>query len=133
MRLAAGISLILEAAGVWPSGASTVATGFSLLSLATALLLLLGLWTPFAGVLAAVAAAWHGMAAAVEPVAFILLGVLGLALALLGPGAWSIDARLFGWKRVEIQNGTNGDSWPGDSAPHGARIRSPRRDAPSTD
>jgi hypothetical protein len=25
-------------------------------------------------------------------------------LALLGPGAWSIDARLFGWRRIDVQN-----------------------------
>ena len=45
----------------------------------------------------------------------ILLGTLGTALALLGPGAWSVDARLFGWKRVEIRNG-NGTSGH-DSSP----------------
>jgi putative oxidoreductase len=33
---------------------------------------------------------------------YILLGTLGAALAMLGPGAWSVDARLFGWKRVEL-------------------------------
>ena len=115
MRLAAGACLLLQAAGVWPSGAPAVAIASSLLSLATAVLLLLGLWTPVAGVLATVAAGWHGVATSVDPVACILLGALGLALALLGPGAWSIDARLFGWKRVEIQNGTNGDSRPGDA------------------
>jgi hypothetical protein len=31
-----------------------------------------------------------------------MLASVGGALALLGPGGWSIDARLFGWKRVEL-------------------------------
>ena len=34
----------------------------------------------------------------------LLLGTLGAALALLGPGAWSADARLFGWKRMDIRD-----------------------------
>jgi uncharacterized membrane protein YphA (DoxX/SURF4 family) len=34
----------------------------------------------------------------------ILLATLGTAVALLGPGAWSVDARLFGWKRINIPN-----------------------------
>jgi len=34
---------------------------------------------------------------------YILLGTLGAALAMVGPGAWSVDARLFGWKRIEIR------------------------------
>jgi|SRR5216684_4927822 len=32
---------------------------------------------------------------------WLLLGTAGAALAMLGPGLWSIDARLFGWKRIE--------------------------------
>ena len=28
------------------------------------------------------------------------LGALGAALALVGPGAWSVNAYLFGWKRI---------------------------------
>jgi hypothetical protein len=38
-----------------------------------------------------------------DPWTYVLLGTLGLALALLGPGAWSVDARLFGWKRIHIR------------------------------
>ncbi len=31
-----------------------------------------------------------------------MLGVLGAVLAMVGPGAWSIDARLFGRKRIDM-------------------------------
>lgn len=34
----------------------------------------------------------------------LLRSAVGLCLALVGPGAWSVDARLFGRRRVEIQN-----------------------------
>lgn len=32
----------------------------------------------------------------------IFLAVLAVSVAMLGPGAWSIDARLFGRKRFDI-------------------------------
>ena len=31
-----------------------------------------------------------------------LLATFGAALALMGPGAWSVDARLSGWRRIHI-------------------------------
>jgi hypothetical protein len=31
---------------------------------------------------------------------------------LIGPGAWSIDARLFGWRRLEIGDRNRRDSLP---------------------
>jgi uncharacterized membrane protein YphA (DoxX/SURF4 family) len=37
-----------------------------------------------------------------DPWMHIRLGTLGVALAMLGPGAWSVDARRFGRKRIQI-------------------------------
>jgi uncharacterized membrane protein YphA (DoxX/SURF4 family) len=33
----------------------------------------------------------------------LLLAALGVSLVMLGPGAWSVDARLFGRKRIDIR------------------------------
>ena len=65
-------------------------------------LLLLGLWTPVAGVLMAVVELCLTFCHPIDPWRHILLGALGVALAMLGPGAWSTDARLFGRKRIQI-------------------------------
>jgi putative oxidoreductase len=54
------------------------------------------------GALVAVIAPWNAFSHPGNPWTCILLGTLGAALALLGPGAWSVGARLFGWKRIRI-------------------------------
>ena len=64
--------------------------------------LLLGLWTPVSGVLMAVAELCLALSHASDPWMHVRLGALGAALAMLGPGAWSVDAHLFGRKRIEI-------------------------------
>jgi hypothetical protein len=46
---------------------------------------------------------WIVLTGADQPQGTILLATLGVALAFLGPGALSIDARLFGRKRLDIQ------------------------------
>jgi hypothetical protein len=65
-------------------------------------LLVIGLWTPAAGALFAVLALARAYADAELRCYFVVAGTLGAALALIGPGMWSVDGRLFGWKRVEI-------------------------------
>jgi hypothetical protein len=32
---------------------------------------------------------------------WLMWGTAGAALAMLGPGLWSVDARLYGWKRLD--------------------------------
>ena len=64
------------------------------------LLLCTGLWTPIAGAVLAALAVWSAFSANGDPWSQILLAAIGSGLAMLGPGAWSIDARLFGRKRL---------------------------------
>jgi putative oxidoreductase len=73
-----------------------------LVAAGAAVFLLVGLWTPVAGVLMAVAELCLTFSYPIDPWKHILLGALGAGLAMLGPGAWSVDARLFGRKRIHI-------------------------------
>jgi putative oxidoreductase len=65
-------------------------------------LLLLGLWTPACGTLIAAVEVWIAFSYADPDGVAILLAVLGGSLAMIGPGAWSVDARLFGRKHFEL-------------------------------
>jgi putative oxidoreductase len=64
--------------------------------------LLLGLWTPIAGSVSAVLQVWAFVSGTPDPRIPILMAMLGVSLALIGPGAWSIDARIFGRKQIWI-------------------------------
>jgi uncharacterized membrane protein YphA (DoxX/SURF4 family) len=65
-----------------------------------AILLLVGLWTPFVGTLIAAIEIWVAMIHASDPWIPIALATFGGTAAMIGPGAWSIDARLFGRKHI---------------------------------
>ena len=59
-----------------------------------------GLWTPVVGLVAGMLEVWIAFTqSGSQPVA-IMLAALGISLAMIGPGAWSIDARLYGRKQI---------------------------------
>jgi uncharacterized membrane protein YphA (DoxX/SURF4 family) len=104
MRLGLGITEIYLATAILMGEAPAptfVAQG--LIAAAAGVFLLAGLWTPVTAILAALDQIWialslqssHGGANGIH----ILLAVLSAGVAMLGPGAWSIDARLFGRRR----------------------------------
>jgi len=70
------------------------------------LLLLVGLWTPVAGGLAAIVkvliAFSRYFSHSGDPSIPLIEAVLSTTLAMVGPGAWSIDARLFGRKHIDL-------------------------------
>jgi hypothetical protein len=49
---------------------------------------------------------WTAFSGSADPWTSMTLAALGVTLAMLGPGAWSVDARLFGRKHIYVtQNG----------------------------
>ena len=63
--------------------------------------LLLGLWTPVAGISIAIAGIWVFLACSGHSLTAIIVAVLGATVAMIGPGMWSVDARLYGRKHIE--------------------------------
>ena len=104
MRLVAGIAVIARAVAMLWGGPKLGPAILQVLAVGVGLLLLAGLWTPLAGALVAVICIWEIFSQPGDLWTNILLGTLCVSLALLGPGAWSVDARLFGWKRIDIRD-----------------------------
>ncbi len=107
MRVIAGAALILRAVESLRTEPRLGVSIADVLAIAAGLLLLAGLWTPIAGLLTALLSFWNVFSTPGDPLSVILLGTLGVALAFLGPGAWSVDAQLFGWKRIDVRDRGN--------------------------
>lgn len=101
MRLVLGIALIIRNVTKLWNGPPMLLTILCVLLIGAGLLLLAGLWTPIAGALVAAIEVLKIFLLPEDLWVYLLLGTLAAALALLGPGRWSVDARLFGWKRIE--------------------------------
>ena len=102
LRLVAGIFLINDGVAKllgMPGGPAIV---LPLLGIVAGVLLVAGLWTPVTGVSIVIVELWC-MASRIGEVRYcVLLATLGAALAMLGPGVRSVDAHLFGRKRIDV-------------------------------
>jgi hypothetical protein len=102
LRLAAGIGVVARGVVALRDVPSFGLATLDVVTIAVGLLLLVGLWTPIAGMLLSILALGRAASHLANPWTCVLMAILGAALALLGPGIWSVDARLFGWKRIRI-------------------------------
>lgn len=104
LRLVAGCAMIacglreLKVAGSAESAIPEIA------AIVVGGLMLVGLWTPISGCLAAAFALWTVVTKPTDPWIGILLAAVGVALSMIGPGMWSLDARLFGWRRIVVRD-----------------------------
>ena len=100
MRLVVGAVVLWHAGPGLSSGPPLHIVASASLALA-ALLLIAGLWTPVAGAVVAVVAISEILTTGELLNGRLLAATIAGALTMLGPGRLSIDARLFGWKRIE--------------------------------
>ena len=101
MRLVVGLAIVSSAGSALLSGPAIPMTLVSVLLAAAAILLIIGLFTPIVGTLVALIESCRFVTIPADRLVYLLVATFGAALAMLGPGLWSVDARLFGWKRIE--------------------------------
>ena len=87
-------------------GPPPLTVALQIIGIAAAVLLVVGMFTPLAGVLAAAAEVWIAISRfsshSGDPWVSLAQATLAAALAMIGPGAWSIDARRYGRKHIDL-------------------------------
>jgi putative oxidoreductase len=106
LRLLTGVALIYFGIANLREPPLLATAVLQIIGIGAGILLLAGLWTPVAGALAAIVKVWIAFSRlsshSGDPWIAVVQAVLGAVLAMVGPGAWSIDARLFGRKRIDM-------------------------------
>ena len=106
LRLIVAVALIARCVQLI-NGASLQTFTPHIIAAGVGLFLLFGLWTSVAAAVVAMSELFIVFLHNQDPWLSMLLASLGVAVVLLGPGNWSVDARRSGWKRIEIRRPQN--------------------------
>jgi putative oxidoreductase len=95
------VTVLIHSAVTHFKEASGPAVVPELIGVGLGIFILIGFWTPVAGTLLGLIEAWIIFSRIADPWIPSILATLGITLAMIGPGAWSVDARLFGRKHIQ--------------------------------
>jgi putative oxidoreductase len=94
-------SILLYFGAMHPGNAGLKTSGPHMIAAVAGIFLLFGLGTPLAGITIAIVEVWVSLASSGNSLVPIVMAGLGVTIAMIGPGTWSIDARLYGRKHLE--------------------------------
>ena len=103
LRLALGGTLLADAAMIVLNSGAAPAAILAGIQVLVGGMIIVGLWTPITATAAFMLQIGTALIAMRAMELELLRAAMAASLALLGPGAWSFDARLFGRRRVEIK------------------------------
>jgi uncharacterized membrane protein YphA (DoxX/SURF4 family) len=108
LRCCLSIALIHFGIAGFSAGSGPAVFTLRLIAIVGGIFLFAGLWTPLMATLIALDQGWIALSLqSSEPQdtwIHIFLAVVAASVAMLGPGAWSIDARLFGRRRFNLDS-----------------------------
>jgi uncharacterized membrane protein YphA (DoxX/SURF4 family) len=104
LRLVAGVLLVQAGVAALAAKPRWEEVILQSIGAGSGLLLLIGVWTPMAGMMVVIVELGNVLFREDSLRHCIVLAALGAALAMLGPGVHSVDARLFGRKRIDIRD-----------------------------
>jgi putative oxidoreductase len=99
-RLVTGIVLLHHGTALFKETPTAATIAPQVMGAVLAIFIIIGLWTPAAGAVIAAVEVWTALVNPGSAATAVLLATLGATLAMIGPGAFSIDARLFGRKHI---------------------------------